>query len=155
LKLFTTAGLLIIAQTIVAQDNRLLFHYARYKEGIYSVGDVISFREKGSKEKITWQITDITDSTIVFGDRSIAPYKIGAMYVDAKSKIFFPFRFKYAYTLMAAGVAYLLIDAFNSKEFDRNTIIISASMVGAGIIARLLIKDYIKLKPGRKLVILR
>ncbi|MEJ0029936.1 MAG: hypothetical protein WDO15_06030 [Bacteroidota bacterium] len=57
---------------------------------IYNVGDVIAFRTKGSKEKVTWQITEITDSTIVSGGQSIAPYKIGAMYVDQKSIDLFP-----------------------------------------------------------------
>jgi len=146
---------MFMALTIVAQDNRLLFHYSRYKEAIYTVGDVISFREKRSKEKITWQITDITDSTIVSGERSILLHKIGAMYVDQKSKIFFPFRYKYKYILIGGGVSYFLINWFNSKEIDHPSTIISVSMVSAGVIAGLLIKDYIKLKPRRKLVILR
>lgn len=140
---------------MVAQDNRLLFHYSRYKEAIYNVGDVISFREKGSKQKFTWQITEITDSTIVSGRRSLAPHKIGAIYVDAKSKIFFPFRFKYRNILLAGGVAYLLLDLVNSKEIDRSTVIVSSSMLAGGVLSGLLIKKYIKLKPGRKLVILR
>jgi hypothetical protein len=145
----------LVVQGATAQDNRLLFHYSRYKEVIYNVGDVISFRTKGSEEKVTWRITEITDTTIMSGERSLAPYKIGAMYVDQKTKIFFPFRFKYMPILIGGGVAYFLIDSFNSKEINRSAVIVSTSMVGAGLIAGLLIKPYIKLKPGRKLVILR
>ena len=155
MKLILTVCLTLVVGSAIAQDNRLLFHFKRYKEAIYNVGDVISFRTKGSKEKITWQITDITDSTIVSGDRSIEPYKIGAMYVDKKSRQFFFLRYKYRPILLAAGIGYFLIDTINSKEVDPTTVIISSSMVGAGIIAGLLIKPYIKLKPGRKLVILR
>lgn len=155
MRLLATFCLLFIVQTMVAQDKRLLFHYSRYKEVIYYVGDVISFRVKGSKEEITWPITGITDSTIVSADRSIEPNKIGAIYIDRKSKIFFPFRFKYRPYLIAAGSAYFLIDAINSKQIDRSTVIVSSSMIGAGAILGLIIKDYIKLKPPRKLVILR
>jgi hypothetical protein len=147
--------LTLVLQSAVAQDNRLLFHYSRKREAIYDVGDVISFRLKNSKEKITWQITGFTDSTIVSGDRSIAPHKIGAMYVDQKSKIFFPLRYQYKYYLTAAGVGYFLIDGINSKEIDRSTLIVSGTLIGAGVLSAVLIKDYMKLKPGRKLVILR
>jgi hypothetical protein len=156
LKSVTAACLLLfISQTIVAQDNRLLFHYSRHNEAIYYMGDVISFRTKGSTEKTTWPITDITDSTIVSGDRFIEPYKVGAIYVDQKSKIFFPFRYKYRFVLIGGGAGYFILDTINSREIDRSAVIISTSMIAAGVIAGFLIKDYIKLKRGRKLVILR
>ena len=155
MRLLATCCLLFVAQTMVAQDNRLLFHYSRHKEATYYVGDVISFRVKGSKEETTWPITGITDSTIVSGNRSIAPHKIGAIYVDDKTKIFFPFRDKYSPYLIAAGGAYFAIDAINSKNIDRSTVIISSSMIASGAILGIIIKDYLKLKPGRKLVILR
>lgn len=155
MRILATICLLFVVQTMVAQEKRLLFHYSRYKEVIYYVGDVISFRLKGSREEITWPITGITDSTIVSADRSIEPNKIGAIYVDRKSKIFFPFRFKYSPYLMAAGGAYFAIDAINSKHINRSTVIISSSMIVAGALLGLIIKDYVKLKPPRKLVILR
>lgn len=89
------------------------------------------------------------------GDRSIAPHKIGALYVDAKTKILRPIRSQYKYYLTAAGNAYFLIDWGNSGEIDGSTIIVSGTFIGAGVLSATLIKDYIKLKPGRKLVILR
>jgi len=155
LKIPATICFLFILHTAVAQDNQLLFHYSRYKEVIYSVGDVISFRLKGSTEKKSWQITEITDSTIVFASESIAPHKIGYVYVDKKSKIWFPFRFKYANIFLAAGAGYFLIDWANSGEIDSSTVIISGSLVAAGVISKIFIKDYLKLKGSRKLVILR
>jgi hypothetical protein len=93
LKILVTLVFLIVAQASFAQEKQLLFHYSRHKEVIYRIGDVISFQRKGNKQKISWQISDITDSTIVSGDRSIAPYKIGAVYVDAKVKMLRPIRY--------------------------------------------------------------
>ena len=154
-KVLTTLVFLIVVHTSFAQEKRLLFHYSRHKEAIYYIGDVISFQRKGSKQKITWQISNITDSTIVSGDRSIATYKIGAMYVDAKTKMLRPLRDQYKYYLTAAGIGYFLIDWGNSKEIESSTIIVSGTFIGAGILSAILIKDYIKLKAGRKLIILR
>jgi hypothetical protein len=155
LKILVTLVFLIVAQASFAQEKQLLFHYSRHKEVIYRIGDVISFQRKGNKQKISWQISDITDSTIVSGDRSIAPYKIGAVYVDAKVKMLRPIRYQYKYYLTAAGIAYFLIDWGNSKEIDTSTIIVSGTFIGAGILSAILIKDYVKLKRGRRLVILR
>ncbi len=139
----------------MAQDNKLLFHYSRYKEAIYTTGDAVSFRIKGSKEKMTWQITAITDSTIVSGDESIAPQKISHIYIDKKSIIWFAFRYKWTRLFLFAGAGYFLIDWANSGEIDRSNVIISGSLLGAALISKLVIKKYIPLKRGRKLVILR
>jgi hypothetical protein len=155
LKVLTTLIFLIVIHTSFAQEKALLFHYSRHKEVIYHIGDVISFQRQGSKQKITWHISDITDSTIVSGDRSIAPTRIGALYVDAKTKMLRPIRYQYKYYLTAAGIGYFLIDWGNSKEIDSSTVIVSGALIGAGILSAILVKDYIKLKPGRKLVILR
>ncbi|MEI9921286.1 MAG: hypothetical protein WDO14_21250 [Bacteroidota bacterium] len=155
MRVILLAGLTLTIINASAQQNRLLFHYSRNYEAIYNINDIISFRLKGSEEKITGEITDITDSTIVFSDRAIEPHKIGVIYVDQKTKIFFPFRYKYKFILIAGGIGYFLIDSINNKEIDRTTVIISTSAVVTGVVAGFLIKDYIKLKPGRKLVILR
>ena len=155
MKILTTLALLTVVNSSFAQEKRLLFHYSRHKEVVYNIGDVISFQRKGSKQKITWQISNITDSTIMSGDRSIAPYKIGALYVDAKTRMIRPLRNQYKYYLTAAGIGYFLIDWGNSKEIDSSTIIVSGTFIGAGVLSAILIKDYIKLKPGRRLVILR
>jgi hypothetical protein len=146
---------MFIVQTSVAQDNRLLFHYSRYKDVIYDVGDVISFREKGSKQKVTWQITEITDTTIVSGKEAISPFRIGAIYSDRRIRSMLPFRDKVSYILIGAGVVMITLDVLNSKEFDRQVATTAAVMIGGGVLAKTLIKNCIRLKPGRKLVILR
>ncbi len=139
----------------MAQDNRLLFHYNRHKEHVYNVGDVISFRIKGSKEKHTWQITDLTDSTIVSGEKLTEPHKISHIYIDKHTKQFFAFRYKWSRLFLFAGVGYVALDAVNRRQLDKNTAIISGSLLAAALITRIVIKDYIKLKRPRKLVILR
>jgi len=147
--------LVVITQAAIAQDNRLLFHYSKHKEQIYAVGKVISFRIKGSEEKHTWDITHITDSTIVSGDRSIRPDEISHFYVDRDTRAFFPFRYKYYKLCLYAGAGYFLLDVLNRGEVDRSTLIISGSLLGGAVLARAFIKDYIRLKRPRKLVILR
>jgi hypothetical protein len=142
-------------QFAVAQDNELLFHYNRYKEHIYKVGDVISFRIKGNVEKHTWQITNLTDSTIVSGERSIEPHQISHIYVDKETLQFFAFRYKWARLFFFAGVGYAAIDLVNRHELDRNMALISGSLLGASLLCTIIIKEHIELKHGRKLVILR
>ena len=155
MKPIITTLLVVLLQTAVAQDNRLLFHYSKHKEEIYSVGDVISFRMNGSDEKQSWEITGITDSTIVSGEKSIKPHEITHLYIDKKTRAFFAFRYKYSKLFMYAGAGYFLLDVLNRGEVDKNTVIISGSLLGAAVLAKVLIKDYIKLKRPRKLVILR
>lgn len=142
-------------ESAIAQDNKLLFHYSRHKEAVYNPGDVISFRLRGSKEKITKEITEVTGSTVIFGLDTIAPAKITHVYVDKKSKAWFAFRYKYTKLFLTAGVGYFLLHWINSKEIDRSTLVVSGSLLAAAGISALIIKDYIKLKGQRKLVILR
>lgn len=155
MKLLLTIAASCMLLVASAQENTLLFHYNRYKEATYNVGDVISFRIKGNEEKITWQITEITDSKIVSRDQSIAPHEIRHIYVDEKSRIWFPFRFKWTRILLFSGVGYFLIDWANSGEISPGTLVVSGTLLGASLISKIIIKKYIKLEGGRKLVILR
>lgn len=154
-RIYFTIAFIIVLQSATAQDNKLLFHYNRHKEAIYSIGDVISFRIKGSKEKTTWQITGISDSTIISMDQSIAPHKISFIYLDKKSIIWFAFKYKWTRLFLFAGVGYFLIDWANSGEIDRQNVIVSGSLLTAALISKLIIKKHIRLKGSRKLVILR
>jgi len=131
-----------------------LFHYSRYKQATYTVGDVIGFRIKGSNDKHSWQITGITDSTIVSGANVISPRNVSHFYVDRKSRTFFPLRNQY-FKFLVAGVGYFFIDWVNSGEIDKSTVIVSGSLIGAAVLCKIFVKDYIKLEGKRKLVILR
>lgn len=155
MKLLSTLLFVAIAGTGFAQNQKLLFKYSRHKHAIYLPGDQISFRIKGSDDKVTWQLADITDSMIASVYDTISPSAISHIYIDEKTKIFFPFRYKMAGTLVAAGVGYFLIDWVNSREIDKSTVLVSSSLVAAGVAYHFLVKKYIRLTHRRKLVILR
>ncbi len=135
--------------------QKLLFHKNRHQEVSYEIGDKISFRVKGSRDKITRQITRFQDSLILFRDYQVNPDSISHLYVDNKTKIWYIMRYKYEKLFLIAGIGYPLIDAINTGELDSTTLIIGGSLIGAGLLARWLIRDTIKIRGKRKLEIVR
>lgn len=122
---------------------------------MYRVGDVISFRLKGNHAKITSQITGFENDYIVFKDYKISPSEISSLYVDNKTKTWFILRYKYKKILLFLGIGYTLLDVLNTGELNHETLVVGVSFTAAGVLAGLLIKDSIKIKGKRKLVILR
>lgn len=136
-------------------QKSLLFNKNWRKQAIYSTGDVISFQVKADPRKITDQILGFEDSLIVFRNYKINPNEITSMYLDKKTSTWYFLKYKYEKLLLFTGIGYLLIDGFNNKEFTKETLIISGSLIGAGLLARCLISKKIKIKGSRKLVIMR
>jgi hypothetical protein len=145
---FAFVGLL--STTCVGQ--KLLFHKNKHREVLYYVGDIVSFQIQN--DKFTGQITGFQDSLILFRNNSVHPKEITHIYVDAKTRTWFVLRYKYQIILPIAGVGYLLADLINTGEVSKETLIFSSSLVGAGLLARWLISDKMKIKGRRKLVIL-
>ncbi len=135
--------------------QKLLLHKNKIREETYQIGDVISFRLKNNKSKITRLIIGFEDSLIVFQDYRINPKEISDVYIDDKTKTWFIFRYKYKNVLPLIGVGYLLIDVVNSGEVSKSTLVFSGSCIMAGVMAKLFIPDRIKIKGRRKLVILK
>ena len=77
------------------------------------------------------------------------------MYVDKQTRTWYFLKYKYEKLLLFTGIGYLVVDGFNNKEFTKETLIISGSLIGAGLLARWLISKKIKIKGRRKLVIMR
>ncbi len=104
---------------------------------------MISFRLKGDDMKITERILGFEgDSLLVFeGLFKVNPKEISAMYVDEKTSTWFIFRYKYSKVLPMAGTGYLLLDAVNTEKLNKSTLITSASLISAGLLAKWLIKD--------------
>jgi hypothetical protein len=134
--------------------QKLLFHKNRHREALYKVGDVISFRVKNSDSKISGQIRSFADSLIVFQNFKVNPNKITHLYVDSKTKNWYILRYKYEKIFLISGIGYLLLDVLNTGELSKETLVISGSLVAAGLLAKWLISDRIRIKGRRKLVII-
>jgi hypothetical protein len=122
---------------------------------LYRTGEVLSFRLHGNPARITQEIKAFEDDQIVFRDFKISPKEISHLYVDKKTRTWFAVRYKYKYLLPIMGAGYIALDAANSGELNRETLIIGGSFIVAGLLAKLLISDAMKIKGQRRLVILK
>jgi hypothetical protein len=121
------------------------------KDARYFSGDVLSFRIRGEDRKIMDQIKGFEDSLIVFQNYKINVNEITALYLDRKTRLWYFLKYKYEYVLPMLGGGYLLLDVLNSGELSRETAVIGASFIGAGLIARLLISKKLRIRGKRKL----
>lgn len=128
---------------------RLTFSKNWYRQAHYYVDDEISFRVKGNDNKITDLIRGFEDSLIVFHYHKIPVTDITHLYVDHKTIVWYPLRYKYERLLLIGGAGYLALDLLNTGQLDEGTLIISGTAIGAGLLARWLIKDYHRIR-GRK-----
>ncbi|MEM9832226.1 MAG: hypothetical protein AAF944_16465 [Bacteroidota bacterium] len=151
--LITGAFLSFICLNCPAQ--KLLFHKNRNQEVFYEIGDKISFRLKGSKDKIAQKITGFQDSLILFRNYQVNPSSISHLHVDEKTKTWYIMKYKYDKLLLIAGIGYPLIDLVNSGELDPTTLIIGGSLISAGLLARWFIKKTIKIRGNRRLIIVQ
>ena len=131
----------------------LAFRKSSHRVAHYETGDVISYRLVGGKSKITGQIEGFTDSTIVFRSYEVNPRDISHIYVDAKTKQWFAFRYKYEKVLLMAGFGYLMLDVINTGELTQDTKWVSLSLIAAGLTARFLITDRFKINGRKRLTI--
>ena len=125
----------------------LLFHQNRHRTVLYKEGDVISFRIKNNKSKITRKIRGFEDSLIVFQDFKINPDKITHFYVN-KSLI------RQTRKIIYAGVGYPLLELINFGVVDQKALTIGGSLIAAGLLVGLLIRHKIKTEGRNKLLII-
>lgn len=137
--------------TVSLGQDMLMFKKNKNKIVYYKMGDVITFQLKNDKQKITDQIRGFTDSLIVFHYYSINPAEISHMYVDSKTKVWFFMRFKYEKLFLIAGAGYLLLDLANTGELTKETLVVSGTLITAGLLAKFLISKKIKIK-GKKML---
>jgi hypothetical protein len=122
------------------------------KNAYYEPGEEISFRVKGSKQKISGEILALKDSAIVFNGFEIRVGEISSLYIDEKTKWWL--RFKIEQLGLIAGVAYLTLDFLNNGQISGETVVISGSLIGVGLMGRFLIGNRIKIRGRTKLQIL-
>jgi len=109
----------------------------------YKPGDEISFRLNGDKDKISGEILYFKDTVIVFKGFEVAVDEISSLYIDRKTRWWLRYKIEQLFLLGGAGC--LLLDVINTGELDPNTLIISSSLIGAGLLARILIGNRIKM----------
>ena len=119
------------------------------KNAYYQAGDKISFRTNGSKRRLTGTMLELKDSLIAFKGFEVRLSEISSLYIDEKTKWWL--RYKVEQLCLLAGGSYLLLDTINNGEFDKDTLIISGTLIGVGILAKVLIGNRIKIKGSTKL----
>jgi hypothetical protein len=150
----TLLFLLVITSTNCCSQSLLMFKKNNHRIAYYKAGDVISFRVRGDKSKITDQIRGFEDSVIVFSNYKVSPQEISDVYVDDKTRLWYILRYKYERIFLIGGIGYLLIDVVNTGELNKETVIVSGSLIVAGLLAKLLISKRIKIKGRRRLWII-
>jgi len=134
-------------------QKSLLFIKNDSRYATYRVGEDVSFDITGNKQRITQRIEGFEDSLIVFRTFKLPVKDISALYVDEKTKRWYPLRYKYDEILPIAGAEYLVADALVSRQIRPSTLLISGLLFGGGLLARKLIGDRITVKGKRRLVI--
>lgn len=119
------------------------------KNAYYKAGDKISFRTNEHKRRITGKILELKDSVIVFKGFEVRVSEISSLYIDEKTKWWL--RYKVEQLCLLAGGSYLLLDTINNGEFSEDTLIISGTLIGVGVLAKVLIGNRIKIQGRTKL----
>ena len=152
-KTLALLAFLLVSWNVFGQYPLLMLEKAdKNKNAYYEVGDELTFYRQGKKTKIKDKILGFEDSIIVFRRYSVPISEITALHIDDKTRWWL--RFKPAQLLLIGGTGYLLIDTFNSGEFSEDTLIVSGSLIGLGLVFRLLIPNKIKIRGKTKLMIL-
>ena len=150
IKTLPILALLFVSCQCLAQRKFLMLQMKNEnKNAYYKAGDKISFRTNERKRKVTGTILDLKDSVIVFKGFEIRVAEISSLYIDEKTKWWL--RYKVEQLCLMAGAGYLLLDTINNGELDQETLIISGSLIGLGVLAKILIGNRIKIKGRTKL----
>ena len=145
--------LLSMACPCFCQETYLMMQKRnKNKNAYYKQGDVISFRTHASNQKVTGEIFGFKDNVIVFRGFEVGVADIASLYIDEKTRWWL--RYKVEQLSLIAGCGYLLLDVINSGELNENTLAISGTLIGVGLIAKILIGNRIKIKGRTNLRIL-
>lgn len=123
------------------------------KNAYYEVGDKVTFYLPGKRSRRTETILALEDSLIVFRGYTVPVSQVTALHIDDKTRWWL--RYKPAQLALIVGTGYILLDTVNNRELNENTLVIGGSLIGLGLIFRLLIPNKIKIRRNTKLSILR
>jgi outer membrane lipoprotein-sorting protein len=145
--------LFTVISASIAQENRLMLQKQnKNKNTYYKRGDLIAFQRHGNNAKITSEILYLKDSVIVFKGFEVAVNDISCLYIDEKTKWWL--RYKLSQLALIGGTGYLLLDVLNTGELNNDVLIVSGTIIGIGLLAKILIGNKIKIKGKTQLKIL-
>jgi len=72
------------------------------------------------------------------------------LYVDPKTRTWFILRYKYKTGLPIIGFGYALLDFLNTGTLSKETLIFSSVFIAAGLLAKIMISEKIKIKGKKK-----
>lgn len=156
---FIKGGLILILLLLTfhdsdGQNNILMLQKKNKNKNVYyKVGDDLIFYRNGESSRIKGNILAIDDSILVFRGYKVHIKEITALHIDEKTRWWL--RFKAAQLPLICGSGYLVLDVANSGEVSEKTLVISGTMIGLGIVFKLLIPNKIKIKGMTKLKILK
>ena len=150
---FLSLSLFLAASQATAQQSVLVLQMPNpNKNAYYEVGDQLTFYLPGKRSKRTETILGLEDSLIVFRGYTVPVGQIAALHIDDQTRWWL--RYKPAQLALIAGTGYVLLDAVNNRELNEGTLIIGGSLIGLGLIFRLLIPNKIRIRQNTELRIL-
>jgi hypothetical protein len=153
-KYFICILLLFVVKDSISQKRMLMLQKKNKNKNVYyKVGDDLTFYRENDSSKITGEILAIEDSAIVFKGYTVPLHEITALHIDQKTRWWL--RYKAAQLLLIGGVGYLAIDALNNQEFSNETLVISGSAIGLGLLCKAFNRNRIKIRGNTKLRILK
>ena len=155
-KLIILIGLLLFVFVHPNQAQQSpIFRKNFSKIAMYEVGEQVSFGLKAEKgRKFTGIIEGIEDSIIHFNSYSVLPSEISHIYVDSKISAWYMFRYQCSTLFKTAGAGYFVLDVINNRKIEAPTVMVSAALIGTGLLVKFIIRDKIKIKRRRKLFII-
>lgn len=136
-----------------AQRNVLVLEMPNpNKNAHYEVGEELTFYLSGKRSKRTETILALEDSLIVFRGYTVPVSQITALHIDDKTRWWL--RYKPAQIALIAGTGYILLDTVNNREINEDVLVVGGSLVGVGLLLRLLIPNKIKIRKRARLRIL-
>ena len=150
---FPLLTLFLAAYHASAQQSVLLLQMPNpNKNAYYEVGDQLTFYLPGKRSKRTETILGLEDSLIVFREYTQPVDQITALHIDDQTRWWL--RYKPAQLAFMAGTGYIVLDTVNNRELNEGTLAIGGSLIGLGLIFRLLIPNKIRIRGKTKLRIL-
>ncbi len=144
----------VCSTNCLCQRNLLMLQKKNKNKTVYyESGDVISFKIEGRKSKMKDEIMELRDSIIVFKGYEVPINQITCLYIDEKTKWWL--RYKLAQLSLIAGTTYLALDVINTGDLKKETLVVSGTLIGVGLIAKLFISNKIKIKGRTKLRVLK
>ncbi len=145
--------LFLAAYYATAQQSVLLLEMSNPNKNVYyEVGDQLTFYLSGKRSKRTETILALEDSLVVFREYTAPVGQITALHIDDRTRWWL--RYKPAQLALIAGTGYLVLDTVNNRELNEGTLAIGGSLIGLGLVFRLLIPNKIEMRRNTKLRIL-